>query len=262
MWSSLLVLALLTALNPVRIGLTLLVISRPRPLQNLLAYWVGCLIGCIPAVVAPLTLMHVTPMFKSFADDLATNPTVRHIRIGIGVLALSIAALMTVRSLTRRRQPAQLPTPGGNTSNLLLDSDTLISRLLGRPQDAATEGRSAIRRLLRRIRNAWKNGSLWVAVVIGMGFGGVDPEAGAFLIAIIVASGVAIGTQVSAAIVFVVVVLAAVEITLVSYLATPAKTQAVLRLVHDWAWAHSRKIVIAMFTVGGVALVARGMGSM
>jgi hypothetical protein len=41
MWGSVLVLALLAALNPVRLGLALLVISRPRPVQNLLAYWVG-----------------------------------------------------------------------------------------------------------------------------------------------------------------------------------------------------------------------------
>ena len=37
MWGSVGVLALLAALDPVRLGLTLLVISRPRPVQNLLA---------------------------------------------------------------------------------------------------------------------------------------------------------------------------------------------------------------------------------
>jgi len=263
MWSSVLVLALLTAFNPVRLGLTLLVVSRPRPVQNLLAYWVGCLTGCIPAVVVPLTLLHVTPMFKAFADDLATSSTVWHIRIGMGVLALSIAALMTVRSLTRRRQQTHLLTPGGNTSTLVLDSNTptAISRLLGRTQDPATEGGSAIRRLLRRVHTAWENGSLWVAFVIGMGFGGVEPDAGLFLLAIIVASGAAIGTQVSAAIAFVVGVLAVVEITLVSYLAAPAKTQAVLRLLHDWALAHRRQVLVAMFAAAGVALVAQGMGN-
>ncbi len=42
MWSSLLVLALPIALDPVRLGLNLLLVSRPRPAQNLLMYWVGC----------------------------------------------------------------------------------------------------------------------------------------------------------------------------------------------------------------------------
>ncbi len=195
MWGSVLGLALLTALNPVRLGLTLLVISRPRPVQNLLTYWVGCLAGCIPAVVVPLTLVHVTPMFRPFAADLATSSTVRHIRIGMGVLALLIAALITARSLTRRRQHAPLPTPGGNTSTMVLDSNTpnAISRLLGRTQDAPTEGGSVIRRLLRRVHDAWENGSLWVAFVIGYAFGGTDPDVGLFLVAIIVTSGAAIG---------------------------------------------------------------------
>jgi hypothetical protein len=75
------------------------------------------------------------------------------------------------------------------------------------------------------------------------------------------ASGAAIGTQVSAAIAFVVGMLAVVEIILGSYLATPAKTQALLRLLHDWVLAHRRQILVATFAVGGVALVAQGMGS-
>jgi hypothetical protein len=54
---------------------------------------------------------------------------------------------------------------------------------------------------------------------------------------------------------------AVVEIMLVSYLATPAKTQAGLRLLHDWARVHRRKILVAMFAVGGLSLVANGMGS-
>lgn len=36
MWSSLGVLAIPIALDPVRLGLNLLVVSRPRPAQNLL----------------------------------------------------------------------------------------------------------------------------------------------------------------------------------------------------------------------------------
>jgi hypothetical protein len=266
MWSALLVLTLMSALNPMRLGITLLVISRPRPVQNLLAYWAGCLILSVPAVMVSLTLLHVRPMFKSFAQNWqgwTTSSIGRQIQLGMGVLALSIAALMTVRSLTRRRQRAQLPAPSGTTSTLVLDSNTspAISRLLGRAQDAPTEGGSAIGRLLGRAHKAWESGSLWVALVIGMGFGGPQPDEILFALAIIVASGAAIGTQVSATIAFVVGILAVVEITLVSYLATPAKTQAIVQLLHDWALAHRRQILVAIFAVGGVSLVAQNMGS-
>ena len=153
----------------------------------------------------------VRPADRSGTKDRSGSAACRPVEL---VLALSIA-----RSLTRPRRRAQLPTPVGNTSTLVLDSNTptVISRLLGRAQDAATEGGSAIRRLLGRAHNAWENGSLWVALVIGMGFGGPAPDVALFVLAIIVASGAAIGTQVSAAIAFVVGVLAVVEITLVSH---------------------------------------------
>jgi Sap, sulfolipid-1-addressing protein len=258
MWGSVLVLALLMGLHPLRLGLILLVISRPRPMQNLLAYWVGGLVVSVTYMLVPLMVLHFTPWFTSFAHDLATpatgaSSTVRHIQIGIGVLVLSIAALMTVRFSARQR--AHLPTPGGNTSPL-----APISRLLSRAQDAPTEGRSAIRRLLGRAHNAWENGSLWVAVVIGAGSAPAAEEI-LIVLVIIVASGAAIGTQVSAVIAVVLGTLAVVEIMLASYLATPAKTQAIVQLLHDWARAHRRQLLVAMFAVAGVALVANGMGS-
>jgi hypothetical protein len=33
-----------------------------------------------------------------------------------------------------------------------------------------------------------------------------------------------------------------------------------VQLLHDWARAHRRKVLVAMFAVVGVALVAQGMG--
>lgn len=272
MWSSVLVVTILSALNPVRLALTLLMVSRPRPVQNLLAFWAGCLAGAIPGVVIPLTLVHVTPMFDSTEQGLATSPTVRHVQTGMGVFALSIAALMTLHLLTRRHQQAQLPTreatrgrcrKGGNASTLVSDSNSpsAISRLLGSVQDAPTEGGSAFRRLLRRIHNAWENGSVWVAFLVGMVFGGPQPDVALFVVAIIVASGAAVGTQIVAAIAFVVGTMVVIEIILVSYLVTPAKTHAVLQLLHHWVSVHRRQILIAIFAVVGVTLVARGVGS-
>lgn len=256
MWSSVLGLALLAALHPVRLGLILLMISRPRPVPNLLAYWLGSLTICLPALLVPLMVVHSTPMFRSMPQTSATSSTVRHIQIGIGVVALSIAALIAVISLVRPR--ARAATSGSDT--LLLDSSAPIAipRLLNRKQDAATEGGSAIRRLLDRAHNAWENGSLWVAWVIGLGSVSIDGVL--FVAAIIVASGAAIGMQVSAAIAFLVGMYAVIEVILVTHLAWPAKTEAVLRLLHDWARAHRRHVLIAIFTVVGVSQLAQGMG--
>ena len=263
MWGSLFALLFVTAMNPVRLAITLLVISRPRPIQNLLAYGAGCLTGCIPGVVVPMTLLHVAPVFGSFADGLATSSTVQHIRIGLGVLALLIATVLTVRAMTRRRVDAHSPAPrtSDGTTTLVVDRKppTAISRLLGYPPDGGDERPSAFRRLLRRIHKAWEDGSLWVAFLIGMFFGGVEPDVGLFLLAIIVASGAPVGTQIAAAIVFVIGVLAIVEITLLGYLVAPAKTQEKVQLLHDWALAHRLKILITMCAIAGVSLLASAM---
>ncbi|WP_084707478.1 GAP family protein [Mycobacterium celatum] len=43
-------------------------------------------------------------------------------------------------------------------------------------------------------------------------------------------------------------------------MATPAKTQAVLRRLHDWASAHRHQVLIAIFAVVGVSQLAQGTG--
>ena len=227
---------------------------------NLLAYWVGCLIASIPAFLVPLMVLHFAPMFTLFTEHIATSATtasstVRHVRIGMGVLALSIAALMAVRVSARHR--AHLPIPGGNPSTLALQPSTPISRLLGRAQNTS-EGRSAIWRLLGRARNAWESGSFWVAVIVGI-VSGPPPVEYVFVITAIVASGAALGIQVSAALAFVVGMLAVVEIVLVSYLATPAKTQAVILRLHDWVRAHRGQLFVGILAVLGASQVASGM---
>ncbi|MDV3129208.1 GAP family protein [Mycobacterium sp. 21AC1] len=261
MWGSVLVLGLLVGLDPMRLGITLLVISRPRPVQNLLVFGAGCVTACIPTLVVPLTLLHSTPMFKSTAQEWATSSTGGYIQIGMGMLALTTATVLSVRFWVR--QPARLSTRDGNTSTLVFDSDapTPVSRLLQRAQDATTEGGSIFRRMLRRGHDAWQNGSLWVAFVIGFSFAGAPPDVALFLLAIVVVSGAALGTQISATIAFVVGMLAVVEIVLVSYLAAPERTEAIVQRLHDWAWAHHRKILVAMCTLAGIMLVAKGLNS-
>lgn len=253
-WGSVLGLAFLLALNPVRLGIILLMISRPRPVPNLLVYWIGCVIACIPGVVLPLMLLHVSPLLKAGA----TSPTGRHIQLGMGVFALVLAGVLTLR-LVRRR--AYVPAPDGNASTLVLDPKppNIIARVLDSAQEAATSGGSPFRRLIGRIYTAWENGSVWVAFVAGIGFGAPAPDLTLCVIAVIAGSGAAIGTQVSAVIAFIVVVLGVVEVVLVSYLVTPAKILARVQLLHDWAQAHRAHIFIVMCALGGISLVAQGL---
>jgi len=266
MWSSVAVLALPIALDPVRLGVNLLLISRPRPAQNLLLYWVGCVTASFVLLLVPLLVLRFTPTFSPFVHDLA-NPTttvsstLRHVEIVLGVLLLAVAAVLAVRLVTRRR--TEVPAGDAKTSTLVADSDASspVSRLLKRGQDAPAAGGSAIQRLLGRANNAWESGALWVALAIGF-WAGPNPSLVTFALASILASGAAIGTQIGAAVVFIVESLAVVEIVLISNLVAPTKTEAALRLLHDRVRGYRRQIVVAILTLVGIAFVAQGTGSL
>ncbi|MBV8177424.1 MAG: GAP family protein [Mycobacterium sp.] len=269
MWSSMVVLALPIALDPVRLGLNLLLISRPRPAQNLLVYWVGCAIASLLLLLVPILALHFIPIFSPFVHDLASpattaSATVRLLEVVAGVLVVVAAAGMALRFFARRR--AQVQARGAHPSTVVVDSEppNPLSRLLRRgrdSQDATGEGgfRSAIPRLLDRATNAWESGSLWVAFAIGV-WAAPNPAFVVFGLATIATSGASIGTQIGAAAVFTAEALAVVEIVLLSNLVAPTKTEAVLRRLHDWARAYRRQILVAMLTLVGLALVAQGMG--
>src|SRR6202022_5052692 len=129
-----LVLALMMATDPVRLGVTLLLISRPRPILNLLAYWVGALLVGVPAAVVVLTMMRdVAPTLLQNLRSLAATPVVRHAQIAFGVLALLLAALTTA-DLPARQRLRGPGSEGAVPSALLLQPSTPtgISQLLGR----------------------------------------------------------------------------------------------------------------------------------
>ncbi|MGV0742791.1 GAP family protein [Mycolicibacterium sp. XJ870] len=257
MWSTLLGFAFLFAINPVLLAIIVLMVSRPRPVQNLLAYWAGSVMVTIPCLLVPLLVLDAT--FR--ADDVAspaTNSVVRYFQLGMSVLALALAVLMIVRGA---RQRAQVPVPVGAASGPEADSDppNPVASPFGRASDTPIEGASVFRRLLSRLQKAWEDGALWVAFVFGLG-GFPPPPVVLFVGATIMAAGVPTGTQVLAVVVFVVAMFAVIEITLVSYLVAPTKTLAVLRPMHDWALAHRRQILIALFAVGGSFGLAHSLG--
>lgn len=237
-----LALALMAAIDPVRLGVAFLLISRPRPMLNLLAYWLGAMAAGSAAAVGLLVLLHhFGPMFMQTVSVAAASSAGRHTRIAIGVLALLFAVLIALGYSARR---AGVPMAGGGPSPLPV-----------RPAAPA-----AISRLLGRAQGVLQSGSLWVAFVAGIGTGPPPIE---YLVALaaIAASGAAIGTQVSAAVAYIVVVLAVVEIPLVTYLATPAQTQAVMLQLHNWVRIRRRQILAIIVALAGAFLVATAMGS-
>ncbi|KUH75764.1 hypothetical protein AU184_15335 [Mycolicibacterium novocastrense] len=262
MWSALLGLALVTVPDPLRLVAILLVISRPRPVQNLFAYWLGCLVINGIVLLTPLIVLYYTPALRGFVQELISSAmtgtsTIQPVQVGIGVLLLLVAALLAVRPRLRQRVSA--------AEKLQSSTDTRPRAAISRTQTGDAEGPAAesaqpIRRLLLRARSAiskaWKGGAPWVSFLMGLSY--LPPQA-TIALAIIAASGAVISTQIAAACAFVLIMLAVVEITLVGYMLAPAKTEAILRSLHDRVQAHRRVILVAVLVLVGSWLAATGL---
>ncbi len=252
-----LVLALAMATDPVRLGVTLLLISRPRPILNLLVYWFGAMFVGVTSAVVVLTMMRdFAPALLQNLSSLAATPAVRHAQLVFGVLALLLAALITTGLPARPRLglpvpvpvpvlvPVEVPVPigiSGDPSSLLL-------------QQATPTG---IAQLLGRAKGVLKGESLWVALAAGLGTGPAPLEYLVALVAILAAGG-ELGLQISAAVGFNIVMLAVCEVTLISYLATPRKTQIIIGHLNSWVCTHRRRILSLIVGVAGICLMVAG----
>lgn len=249
------VLALAMATDPMRLGVTLLLISRPRPVLNLLVYWVGVMFVGVTSGVVVLTLMRdLAPALLRNFSAFAANPTVRHTQLIAGLLALLLAALINTGLPSRRRfgipvpvpVPVEVPVPVGITgdpSALLLQSSAPV--------------RISQLQWLSRAKEMLKGESLWVALGAGLGQGPAPPEYLVALVAIL-ASERQVSTQIGLAVMFNVVMLSVCELTLISYLAMPNKTQAFVGRLNSWVGAHRRQIVSVIVGVLGVCLIVNG----
>jgi Sap, sulfolipid-1-addressing protein len=240
MWGTVLVFALIAAMDPVRIGVTALLISRPRPIPNLFIFWLGGLVSGLAHAVVALFLLRdfIFPVVRVVASAIA-NPIVPFIQIIVGVLALPAAAMIAMRSPARQAAHASLPD--GDAAVLVLTSKTptFFSRLSWREK--------------------FDSGSLGTAFVAGLCSATTPVEYWAAIM-VVIGSGAAVAAQFGAAMMFTFVALAIAEIPLLSYLVSPAKTQTVVQNLHDWLRVHRRRIVALMLALFGVFLLAMGVG--
>jgi Sap, sulfolipid-1-addressing protein len=241
MWSAVLGLSLIAAIDPIRIGIVVLLISRPRPMVSLLAFWLGGMAaGSAAALVLVVYLRDLTLSVMRALFSAVSSPVAAHVQLAIGVLAVLIAGLIAARFRVRQHAPVRLT--GDERSVLVLEPDT----------------RNGSSRL--SIRRQLEDGSLAVAFIAGVGWATPPVEYLAAIIAIL-ASGAAAAAQVSAALMFTVVAFTVAEIPLMSYLAMPAKTVAVVLRLHDWIKARRQAILAVFVCTFGVLLVVSGMGN-
>jgi hypothetical protein len=235
MWGTVLALALVAGVDPGRIGIALLLFSRRRPMLHLFALWLGGLAVGVALALGALVGLHDVVLGAMDRVEIATSSsTAGRIQIAMGVLALVIAAAITVGFSVRR--PVAVPA--------------------GAPLHQAEP--TAFTRLSTRALQALRAGPPWITFLVGVGIT-TDFRYLAAL-TVILASGAALGTQVSAAAAYTLIGLAFAEVPLICQLVAPARTGAMMSRVHDWVQARRRAVLGAVVAVLGVFLMTTGLG--
>jgi Sap, sulfolipid-1-addressing protein len=225
MWITILVIAVAISLEPFRIGMTVLMLNRPRPMLQLLAFLSG---GFAMGISVGLVVLFV--LQPRLLDS--KHFTLPKVQIAIGVLALLGSAVVATNILAGRFGNR---APAGDEAG---DED-------------------GPRRLSTRVRHLLKGRSLWIAAVAGLGIAlpSVDYLAA---LAVILASGTTATTQAGALLAFNVVAFALVEIPLAAYLLAPEKTRASMTALNDWIRSRRRREVAALLAGVGCVLIVIG----
>jgi Sap, sulfolipid-1-addressing protein len=223
MWITLLAMAVAVSLEPFRIGMTILMMNRPRPLLQLGAFLAGGF--AMGIAVGVIVLFILRPALGS------GHFTLPRVQIVVGVLLLVNAAVVA-SGLVRNR---------GDRSSACAPR---------RFEPLAT-----------RTRQLLNGGSLWTAGVAGLGIAlpSVDYLA---VLALIVASGAAASVQMGALLLFNVVAFGFVEIPLISYLVAPARTRTTLSALQDWLRKRRRRAVTILLVAVGCVLLGAGLAGL
>jgi hypothetical protein len=229
-WITLLVMAVAISLEPFRISMTVLLINRPRPLLQLLAFLAGGFV--MGTAVGVIVLFVLRPALGS------SHFTLPRVQIAIGVLALVAAAAVATGLLGRKR---------GEDSADEVDRADRADRRTGP--------------LATRARQLLNGRSLWTAGLAGLGIAlpSVDYLA---VLAVIAASGTGAATQLAALMLFQVVAFGLVEVPLIAHLVAPDRTRATLTALNDWLRSRRRREVSALLAAVGLVLLGVGLAGL
>jgi Sap, sulfolipid-1-addressing protein len=225
MWITLLAMAVAVSLEPFRIAMTVVMVNRPRPLLQLLAFLVGGF--AMGIVVGTIALFVLRPALGS------AHFTLPKVQIVVGSILLINAAVVATGVVGRGRR-----------------GDGGVS------QAASTSGP-----LMTRTKQLLNSPSLWIAGVGGLGIAlpSVDYLA---VLALIAASGAAATAQLGALLLFNVVAFGFVELPLVCYLIAPDRTRATLSELQDWVRRRRRRDVAILLAVVGCVLLGAGLAGL
>jgi len=225
MWTSILIMAIAVIVEPVRTALVILMLNRPRPLLQLLAFLCGGFTVCVAFGLAVLFMFRTLPVAGAAAFSVGQA------HIAIGLFVMLVASVL-----------AKSSTGAGDDAGTDVVKPT-TPQVLGVLQT--------------RIRDVLQGSSLWVAGVTGA----LNLPSANYMaaLAVIFASKAAPAAQLEALLVFNVVAFAVVGMPLVSYVAAPEKTRALMLEVQGWLRSRRRREVAALAAVAGCFILGLGV---
>ncbi|WP_421840159.1 GAP family protein [Mycobacterium sp.] len=247
MWTSVLVMGLFMATDPIRLGLALVLVTRRRPMLNLLAFWLGGMVAGVGLAVAVLVLLRDVAL-AAIEAGVSAIADVRsavvifsggRLQITVGVIVLMIAANMVARQ--RGRVLVGAGAGGGSGVAVASGPPGLVARVV-----------SASQSMLAR------EGFVWPAFVVGL-TSSAPPVETVGALTVIMASEAALGMQVSAFLVFIVLVLTVIEVPLLAYLAAPRQTEVAMLRLDRWLRVHRRRITLSVLLAVGTLLLVQGV---
>jgi uncharacterized membrane protein len=258
MWTTVVSIGLIMATDPIRLGLALVLVTRRRPMLNLFAFWLGGLVAGVFIATAVLVLARdiALPVIKagvSAITQVRSNVAILaggRLQITMGVIILLSVLVLSARRRARERTPVGVGA-GEASGGVTLEPrpPSLIARMGARCHSILLN------------QDVAKYGLVLPAFVVGLASSAPPIESLAAL-TIIMASGATIGTQFSAFLVFILLVLTVIEIPLVGYLAMPQKTQALMTQLQEWLRVYGWKFTQGMFVFMGSWALFQGVTSL
>ena len=247
MWAYVLMMGVAVFMDPVRVGIAAVLMSRRQAIRNLLAFWLGGMVAGVGVGILVLVLFHDVALV-AIQNAVASMNEVRsavgftggRLQIAFGLLALVGVAVMAARQ--RARVGIPVAVGGGDAPG-------------SAPQSAIS---SFATRLGQRAQAMVESGGHWPSFVAGLA-STVPPIEGPIALALIMASKSELGTQFSVFVVFTLMVLMFVEIPILSYLAAPQRTKAAMEFLNGWIDAHRQQIIQATLALSGILFVVQGV---
>ncbi|MGI9124103.1 MAG: GAP family protein [Mycobacterium sp.] len=230
MWLTVLVLSIAVNLEPTRIGLLPLLLSRQNPLMQLLAYLAGGMTVSLGFGFLVLFVFHRNPFGVSASGG-------GKVQVAVGALALVIAAVMALRGLRKRARSA---APAAAESTSSSESPSGVDKFT-----------IAVRKILGRGRSPWFS----CLVGVGTGLPSVDYLA---LLLVIATSGKSRFEQGAALIICVLVSSIVVITPLIGYLAAPTKTLALIERFNTWTRSRTTIEYAGLLALIGILLIGLG----